>query len=610
MLFFAPIIVIAENINNEKYFVVIDLNNVVNDRVKVIIDLPPIQTDEIIYCLPKIVPGTYSISDFGRFISDFTALDVQGKTMYFELIDVNQYKIKNAQQLDKVEYWVDDSFDSEISNPVFEPSGTNIQAGKNFQINTFGFIGYVEGMKENDYELQIQKPDDFYGATALIAEKTTPKYDVFHLNNYDHLADSPMLYALADTAVKNVGGAEVLIGVYSPNKIISAKQIMNEVSEILEAQEDYLGGDLPVNKYAFLFYFTDTAGVSGGMGALEHKNSSVYFFPESPVAKIAPFLRDVCAHEFFHIVTPLNIHSTEIADFNFIKPDMSKHLWLYEGQTEYAAHHAQVKAGLISIDEFLNRMQKKIESSQNYFNDTLPFTLMSKGCLDEYQDEYGNVYEKGALINMCLDIELRRLSNGKYGTQELMKELGNRYGQHKAFKDDELFDEITKITFPEIKTFFEKYVEGNSPLPYDTFFAYAGIQLSAPEIGKKITLGNISMEFDFNSEYKKITINNLSGANAFAKDMGYKIGDRLLSINGASLTTGDPGETVENWQNTTNPGDKVVMKVERTKKNGKIKTVKLKGKAIEVDYQKPRMWVVDAKATDNQVQLRKAWLGH
>lgn len=98
--------------------------------------------------------------------------------------------------------------------------------------------------------------------------------------------------------MKMVGGAEVLIGVYSPNKIITAQQIMDNVSEILEAQGKYLGGKLPVDKYAFLFYFTDTASVSG-MGALEHKNSSVYFLPEMPIQDIAETLRDVCAHEFF-----------------------------------------------------------------------------------------------------------------------------------------------------------------------------------------------------------------------------------------------------------------------------------------------------------------------
>ena len=607
LLVVAPVFATENANSNTNYTATIDLTKVENDRVKVTIEVPAINSETIVYCIPKIVPGTYSIYDFGRFVFEFTAYDKTGNKLKFEPVDVNQYKIFNATQLGKIEYWIDDSYDMTMDNAIFEPAGTNI-AEDNFMINTFGFIGYIEGMKENDYKLIIKKPETFYGATPLKTEKFDKWSDTYHLNNYDHLADSPILYAVADTAMKEVGGAEVLVGVYSPNKIITAQQIMDNVKEILEAQGKYLGGKLPVDKYAFLFYFTDTAGVSGGMGALEHKNSSVYFLPEMPIADIAETLRDVCAHEFFHIVTPLNIHSEEIADFNFIEPNMSKHLWLYEGQTEYAAHHAQVKAGLISQDEFLLRMQGKIETSTAYYNDTLAFTTMSENCLEQYKEEYTNVYQKGALINMCLDIELRRLSNGKYGTQELMRDLGKEYGVNKAFDDDELFDKITKMTYPEIGEFFANYVEGNKSIPYDKYFTYAGVITSPVEYMKIITLGNVSLNYDITPEESKIIISDLEGSNAFAKDMGYQIGDRLLSINGMSLITGHGNNTIDLWKSQTKAGDKVVIVVERKMKNGKLKNVKLKGNAMEVEVEKPRNLVVDENATQKQINLRNAWL--
>jgi hypothetical protein len=56
---------------------------------------------------------------------------------------------------------------------------------------------------------------------------------------------------------------------------------------------------------------------------------------------------DIAAHEFFHVVTPLNIHSEIIEHFNFVMtPVPSRHLWLYEGTTEWAAHAMQLRAGL------------------------------------------------------------------------------------------------------------------------------------------------------------------------------------------------------------------------------------------------------------------------
>lgn len=92
---------------------------------------------------------------------------------------------------------------------------------------------------------------------------------------------------------------------------------------------------------------------------------------------------------------------------------MSRHLWMYEGVTEYFAHLFQVNQGLINNQEFYDRISSKIESSMN-FNDTIPFTVMSQNILEEpYKSDYYNVYLKGALIGLALDIRLRELSDGK-----------------------------------------------------------------------------------------------------------------------------------------------------------------------------------------------------
>ena len=63
------------------------------------------------------------------------------------------------------------------------------------------------------------------------------------------------MYSAPDTAIIKVANTEVLIGSYSPTQKISAKEIANSVREVLMAQKEYLGGELPVDKYAFIFYF-------------------------------------------------------------------------------------------------------------------------------------------------------------------------------------------------------------------------------------------------------------------------------------------------------------------------------------------------------------------
>ncbi|KFF75638.1 hypothetical protein HX13_05940 [Chryseobacterium sp. P1-3] len=117
-------------------------------------------------------------------------------------------------------------------------------------------------------------------------------------------------------------------------------------------------------------------------------------------------------------------------------------------------------------------LKKKIRNMKE-FDNTLSFTELSKNAMEK-QDQYMNFYQKGALLGLCLDIRLRELSGGKTGTQDLMLKLMQKYGEGKYFNDDELFDEITKMTFPEIRAFFKDFIEGSQPVPLKEYLAKVG----------------------------------------------------------------------------------------------------------------------------------------
>ena len=136
-------------------------------------------------------------------------------------------------------------------------------------------------------------------------------------------------------------GVPVEIYAYSRTGKIQAPQLLNAMDDMLEAAGKFLGR-LPVDRYTFLYHFEDQSA-----GAWEHSVSSEYVFQESEFTdSLGRYLTDIAAHEFFHIVTPLNIHSEIIEHFNFVTPVPSQHLWLYEGTTEWAAHAMQLRAGL------------------------------------------------------------------------------------------------------------------------------------------------------------------------------------------------------------------------------------------------------------------------
>jgi predicted metalloprotease with PDZ domain len=594
----------------EQYQYHVDLTNVQDDKLTINLIVPKIKLqeknskDEIFFYLPKIVPGTYSIYDFGRFVSEFKAMDSVGKPLNVLKLDDNSWKIIGANKLYKITYKVEDTYDTQQKNFVFEPAGTNIEANENFVVNTHGFFGYLENMKRNSYQVTFTKPQGFFGSTSLLTTKSDEKTDLYTIPNYMELVDTPIMYSKPDTTVLNIGGAEILISVYSPNKVMDSKFVAQNIKEILEAQKEYLGGKLPIDRYAFIIYLFKGMSGSGAMGALEHSYSSLYFLPEMNPAALAQTIRDVAAHEFFHIVTPLSIHAEQIHDFDYINPQMSKHLWLYEGVVEYFAGHMQTKHNLTSIETYLDVLRNKLINAEG-FSQTISFTEMSAKCLHEHKSQYGNVYEKGALIGLCLDIKLRQLSAGKYGLQNLMADLAKEYGKEKAFKDDELFDKIVQITgYSALKDFFSRYVAGAEPLPISEVLNSVGIKYEAKRKESKISLGGISIG---TNNAGKVSVADISEMDELGEELGYQTGDVILKINKTEINSKNIVEFVDNFQKTAKVGDDLKIIVER-EIGGKKKEIKLKGKVRENIRTSFHVLELNPNATTQQIELRKAWI--
>lgn len=586
----------------------IDLSKCINDKLDVQLITPEMNADEVIYSFPKMVPGTYDIYDFGRFASDLRAWDKEGNQLVSEKTSDTNWKIKDARKLYKITYQVEDTWDTEIKeNFVFEPGGSNFEEGKNFVLNAHCLFGYFEGMTKLPFKVNVTRPDKFYGACSLTDIISSGNTDTYRVGDYAQLQDAPMMYNVPDTTVLNIGGAQILISIYSPGKVATSKYIAENIKEILVAQKEYLGGILPIKKYAYLIYLSPKTGGSGSSGALEHSYSSMYFLPEIDQEQLAQTLRDVTAHEFFHIITPLNIHAEQIGDFDYSNPKMSEHLWLYEGTTEYAAGLVQVKYGKMSVEEYMQVIERKLYTSK-YFNDTLPFTVMSKHALDIHKEQYGNVYQKGALIGLCLDLKLRHLSDGKYGLQELMKDLEKTYGKERSFKDEELFGQITKLTYPEIGEFLKRYVAGPEPLPLKETLALAGIGFGEKSPVKEFTFGGIGI--GLNAANNHLLVLNTDAMDEFGKQLGYQEYDELVKFNGEKLSLENVQIVLGNYMSNVKEGDVLKVTVIRRKsENSKPKKVKLKAKVFPVIADTSNALGLMKGATREQLKIRASWIG-
>ena len=411
-------------------------------------------------------PGTYQVMDIGRFVRRFRALDARGREIATTRLSTNRWQIAEPGRVREIRYAVVGTRDTVVTeHPVYAMCGTLLRDDYAL-INGQGVFGFPSGMQAARISVRLAYPKTWTAGTALRARE-----GVYVAEDFDHLVDSPILLGRLTTARLTVTGVPIDIYTYSQTGQIRAGQLAASMRGMLLAAGDFLG-KLPVDRYTFLFDFGDTQA-----GAWEHSYSSEYVLREAPwTTEFGRAVTDIAAHEFFHIVTPLNIHSEIIEHFDFATPVPSQHLWLYEGTTEWAAHKMQLEAGLKSADDYLATVAEKVRYDHVAFDTTYS---LAKLALTSYSDsgqrQYGNIYMRGAVVAGLLDIALLEQSDGARGLRDLVRDLSRRYGKQRAFPEDSLYDIVAAQTSPEVREFFRRYVQGAEHPPVAEYYAKLGI---------------------------------------------------------------------------------------------------------------------------------------
>jgi predicted metalloprotease with PDZ domain len=586
----------------------INLTNINNDRLLVQLDPGMFLQDTVLFRLPRVVQGTYAISDFGTFAEGFKAYSYDGEEMAVAKTDSNTWTIPNAQQLDRFEYYVNDTFDIEGTDKAtpFSPSGTNISEDV-FVLNLHGFVGYFEGREDRSYEINITHPTEMSYSSALpqlSADTTEQGVSITYLaDRYFDVTDNPMMYGDLTQERFEAGGIEIVFSVYSPSGNHTASQYRDVVYEMMQAQSAYIGNLETTDRYDIFLYLSSGQGDASGYGALEHQTSTVMTFPDQVgPQQLNGALVDVVAHEFFHILTPLNVHSEDVHYFDYNDPTFSKHLWMYEGLTEYFASHFQVYEGLQDRQAFYDKMLGKIQTATS-MDDEMSFTTMSENVIDEpYASNYYNVYMKGALINMCLDLIMRDESNNERSMISLMRSLSEKYGEDQPFEDDAIIGEITKITYPEIGEFLQTHVVGPTPIDYQNYFTRAGLSLE--EVEDTVTVFFQDQQTPF------INVDRSAGQfyfmdtglNSTLIELGVQPEDIIKTINGEELTLQNAqmmiGQSFQ-WTPDMDLSMVLIRDGEEVEVTGKVGTPKAM-----------KLTLVEAEdATEEQIQLRNGWLG-
>ena len=584
------VILISNNIYSQTITYEVDVTNHQDDLFHISVFAKGLTEENNIYNLPATVPGTYSNLNFGRFVTSFSAYDKDGNELNTEKISINRWKISDSEKLSRLDYDVEDTFDAEIeSEHVIPMAGTGI-SDDFIVLNTFATMGYFEGLQSIPVKLKLFYPKDWKIGTSL------PYNDEYYTaENYDFLVDSPILMGKLTTTTTMINDIKVSVYVYSPDTLFNAERIMNSAEKILKSSSAFIGYS-PVSNYNFLMCFLDMQTFMeigfAGAGALEHSYSSLFVFPAAK--GMFQEVQDDIAHEFLHILTPLNLHSNVIQPFNFESPTASQHTWLYEGVTEWASDIMQMRGGIITTDDYLERLSEKLTMNEKFRQD-ISLTDLSSQVYDEVITmQFINFYNKGAVTATMLDIRLLELSHGKRGLREVFLELLDEYGKDKPFPEDEFFKIFVNKTSPEIEQFINDYIKGTQPLPFEEYMTKLGYSFIA-EKPSDDTRPSLGVQMGMN-EKQQFTVVGLSDA---CIEAGLQNGDVPIEVMGIGVSM-ESARQIFTQLHSMNVGELVELKVLRGEEEVEIK-VPLQQRMDKYIFEEMENPSVE------QLQLREAW---
>ncbi|MFM8912952.1 MAG: hypothetical protein ACKOE6_08565, partial [Flammeovirgaceae bacterium] len=329
--------------SNDTTYLNIDLTTATNRVLHVRVTPPKLEKNIALFIIPTIIPGTYMKVNYKRFYKNFKAYSADGKLLPVQR-KKNHVIIEQANQLVRLEYDVTPSAnDQRVWDNILTCAGTSFNPGKMYLLNFQLITGYFEGHLNHPLVIYAKKMTQHYAHTSLTKKQSTTTDDTFFANDYHEFIDSPVLFAEPDTSSFLIDKSKFTVSVYSDNKKVSSSMLQPKIQKIMLALEKFMG-PLPQEHYHFIFYYRDIGKAKDlfktfGLGsALEHNQSSVYYYGESAATDTTfKYLNWICTHEYLHKIAPLSLGSEKIKNFNFDKPTMSQHLWLYEGVTDYFA---------------------------------------------------------------------------------------------------------------------------------------------------------------------------------------------------------------------------------------------------------------------------------
>ncbi|WP_201766073.1 M61 family metallopeptidase [Nafulsella turpanensis] len=362
-------------------------------------------------------------------------------------------------------------------------------------------------------------------------------------------------------------------------------------------------GELPdfdFGRYTFLVSYLPEASGDG----MEHRNSTIVT-SSRPLATSAKDNIGTVAHEFFHAWNVERIRPASLEPFDFTSTNMSGELWFAEGFTSYYTDLTLVRAGILSMEEYLqnlsglmnyvllspgSKLHSPVEMSYQapFVDAAVSVDPVNRG------NTFISYYSYGELLGLALDLRLRtefeeksldgfmRFVWERYGESEIPYTLSNLQAALAEYSGSREFAE----------TFFAKHIHGNELPDMKELFSRLGIALE-PANQNRGSLGRAYWQ----EKNDQLVLGSYTLRGTPLYEAGLDKGDVLLQLNGQAVNS---KAMLDSLLAGSRAGDEVALLYSRFGEERKV--------TLELEADPELKLVPQEKAGKKQLRLREEWL--
>jgi len=497
--------------------------------------------------MPVWTPGSYLVREFERHVQDFNAVDAAGQPLKWEKTNKNTWRVlTNGAREWRATYRV---YANELSVRTSELNSSHAFW------NNANLLMYPEGQLKTASTVHVLAPDVWKVATGLPG--VPGQRNTFRAENFDVLYDSPFEASNFKTLVFNVKGVPHRIVIDGEGNL-DPERMRTDVQRIVETEAELMG-EIPYRDYTFILHLRQNAG-----GGLEHLNSASLGYPRfdlrtrpgkrttssSPIATddsesdYRGFL-SLVSHEFFHLWNVKRIRPDALGPFDYTQENYTKLLWVAEGITDYYAEVTLRRAGLISEEDYLDAAARAIQGMQNTpgrlvqsaeeasFDSWIKFYRQDENSINS-QVSY---YDKGALLGMLLDLQIRQRSNNRKSLDDVMRHLYTEFFKKNRNYTPLDFQKTAELMAgSSLEDFFARYIRGKDELDYNAALAAVGLKLDTGVT----TVDNKPVEraflgADLEQDQDRLMVRNVR-AGTPAYEQGLNSGDQIVAMDNVRVT--------------------------------------------------------------------------